>query len=149
MIPIHFLFFRRKDTDAMPPPPPAAPPKSKLTERQVNVVVTLCAYAIAAALILGTAHAMRNTLPDAEGLQRDNFLHIIESFRQPTDRGLGDTVARLFAAQGAENITRMLQSAGIDCGCKQRQDRLNQLFPYHWGVDTFPVKCQNCTTGAK
>ena len=42
----------------------------------------------------------------------------------PPSRGLGDTVAKL-AAPVAE-----LFGIGDDCGCAERQAKLNELFPY-------------------
>ena len=39
-------------------------------------------------------------------------------------KGLGDTIAKISEALGIDSLV------GDDCGCKQRQDRLNNLFPY-------------------
>jgi hypothetical protein len=43
-------------------------------------------------------------------------------------RGLGDTVAAFTKATGIDRVVKTL--AGGDCGCKERQERLNELFPY-------------------
>ena len=42
--------------------------------------------------------------------------------------GLGDTIAKITKATGIEAITKFI--AGEDCGCNERKDKLNKLFPY-------------------
>ena len=45
--------------------------------------------------------------------------------------GLGDTLARLLGAAGGKLFKRWYQKiTGAPCGCKNRQERLNALFPY-------------------
>ena len=39
-------------------------------------------------------------------------------------KGLGDTIAIFTKATGLNKL------APIDCGCKQRQQKLNKIFPY-------------------
>ena len=50
------------------------------------------------------------------------------------DKGLGDSVARFTKATGlnklAENIANGLNIPG-GCGCKSRQAKLNEWFPYN------------------
>lgn len=48
------------------------------------------------------------------------------------DKGLGDSIARVTHATGMDRLAeKMAKYAGKrDCGCKKRQERLNQLFPY-------------------
>lgn len=43
------------------------------------------------------------------------------------DKGFGDTVARVARATG---IKSLVESVTKDCGCKQRQEKLNKMFPY-------------------
>ena len=43
-------------------------------------------------------------------------------------KGLGDTIAKVTKATGIEAVVKKV--AGEDCGCKQRQERLNIMFPY-------------------
>lgn len=43
-------------------------------------------------------------------------------------KGLGDTVAKITKATGIKKAVKFI--AGEDCGCDQRQERLNKLFPY-------------------
>lgn len=45
-----------------------------------------------------------------------------------TSRGLGDTVAKFTEATGIDKVVHFI--AGDDCNCKQRQEKLNKLFPY-------------------
>ena len=48
-------------------------------------------------------------------------------------RGLGDTVAKITKAIGIETAVKAVtQAVGVkDCGCSQRQDTLNRVFPYN------------------
>jgi hypothetical protein len=43
-------------------------------------------------------------------------------------KGLGDTVEKIATAAG---IKKLLEKYGPeDCGCDQRRDKLNEMFPY-------------------
>jgi hypothetical protein len=44
------------------------------------------------------------------------------------DKGFGDTLARIFTATGVKAVVEAV--VGSDCGCSQRQEALNELFPY-------------------
>jgi hypothetical protein len=48
------------------------------------------------------------------------------------DKGLGDSIARVTHATGLDRLAEKMAAARgkQDCGCKKRQERLNQLFPY-------------------
>ncbi|HEX4795513.1 MAG TPA: hypothetical protein VH370_17105 [Humisphaera sp.] len=49
----------------------------------------------------------------------------------PPSRGLGDTVARIANAIGANKAAKMYEHiSGHDCGCGKRKSRLNELVPY-------------------
>lgn len=43
-------------------------------------------------------------------------------------KGFGDTVAKFTEATGIDKVVHFI--AGEDCGCKERQEKLNKLFPY-------------------
>ena len=43
-------------------------------------------------------------------------------------KGLGDTIAKITEATGIKKVVKFI--AGDDCGCDERQDALNKLFPY-------------------
>ena len=47
----------------------------------------------------------------------------------PVDsRGFGDTFAKFTKATGIKKIVKKV--VGEDCGCSERQDKLNKIFPY-------------------
>jgi tyrosine-protein phosphatase YwqE len=48
--------------------------------------------------------------------------------RTPKAKGLGDTVAQITKATGIDKLVKFI--AGEDCGCDERQAKLNELFPY-------------------
>ena len=43
------------------------------------------------------------------------------------DKGLGDTIARATKASGLKALVKAVTK---DCGCEQRQEKLNKMFPY-------------------
>ena len=43
-------------------------------------------------------------------------------------QGLGDTIQKLTKATGIEALVKFI--GGDDCGCKERQEKLNKIFPY-------------------
>lgn len=53
--------------------------------------------------------------------------------RQKKAVGLGDTIAQITKVTGIEKLVKFI--AGEDCGCDQRKEILNKLFPYT------PPKC--------
>ena len=44
-------------------------------------------------------------------------------------KGLGDTVAKVTKATGIDKAVKFI--AGDDCGCEERKEKLNKLFPYN------------------
>ncbi len=48
---------------------------------------------------------------------------------EKTSSGVGDTVEKITEATGIKKVVKFF--AGEDCGCDQRKDKLNSLFPYH------------------
>ena len=59
-------------------------------------------------------------------------VRLLERLASPSDKGIGDTIARLTGAVGGDIFKkwykRIMKS---DCGCGDRQARLNRLFPLH------------------
>jgi len=51
---------------------------------------------------------------------------------QEESKGLGDTIAKVTNTLGIDKLAEeVAQAMGkSDCGCKKRQQRLNELFPY-------------------
>ena len=50
----------------------------------------------------------------------------------PASQGLGDTIAKFTSATKLDVVAEQIAKAvGVDdCGCKARQQKLNQIFPY-------------------
>ncbi len=48
-------------------------------------------------------------------------------------RGFGDTIAKVTKATGLDKVAKtMAKAAGkSDCGCNDRRDTLNRVFPYN------------------
>ena len=47
-------------------------------------------------------------------------------------KGLGDTVAKITKATGIKKVVeKVSEVTGKDCGCAERKDTLNRLFPYN------------------
>lgn len=44
-------------------------------------------------------------------------------------KGLGDTVAKVTKATGIDKAVKFI--AGEECGCEERKEKLNKLFPYN------------------
>jgi hypothetical protein len=61
-------------------------------------------------------------LLEKDGVVQDFKLSIMK------DRGLGDTIARFTKASG---IKKLADSIPGGCGCKNRQNILNNYFPYN------------------
>ena len=46
-------------------------------------------------------------------------------------KGLGDTIEKITKATGIKKVVKTIsKAAGKDCGCDERKDTLNRLFPY-------------------
>jgi len=50
---------------------------------------------------------------------------------RPKSKGLGDTIAKVTKATGIDRIVKAV--VGDDCGCAERQEKMNRLFPYSKG----------------
>ena len=47
-------------------------------------------------------------------------------------KGLGDTVEKFTKATGIKTIVdKVSQGLNVPCGCQQRKEKLNELFPYN------------------
>lgn len=51
--------------------------------------------------------------------------------------GLGDSIAKITNATGIDKMAEGVAKAmgRKDCGCKKRQEKLNQMFPYNNGLE--------------
>lgn len=55
----------------------------------------------------------------------DGNVNIMES------KGLGDTILKITKATGIKKVVDTISEiTGIDCGCDERQETLNEVFPY-------------------
>lgn len=46
-------------------------------------------------------------------------------------QGLGDSIEKLTEVTGIKKVVELFSEAtGLDCGCDERKEKLNQLFPY-------------------
>ena len=55
----------------------------------------------------------------------------IKLMRTPEDSGVGDTIARVIGPIGGDAYKQwFLETFGKACGCTERQDQLNERFPY-------------------
>lgn len=46
-------------------------------------------------------------------------------------KGLGDSIEKLTEATGIKTAVKLFSEiTGVDCGCDERKEKLNQLFPY-------------------
>jgi len=51
--------------------------------------------------------------------------------RPKKSKGLGDTIEQITEATGIKKVVDAISEAtGIDCGCGERKELLNKLFPY-------------------
>ena len=51
--------------------------------------------------------------------------------RPKKSKGLGDTIEKITEATGIKKVVEAVSEAtGINCGCEDRKDLLNKLFPY-------------------
>ena len=53
-------------------------------------------------------------------------------------KGLGDTIEKVTKATGIDKIVEAV--AGDDCGCQDRKDKLNKMFPYYRTFDEADLK---------
>ena len=50
--------------------------------------------------------------------------------------GLGDSIEKLTEVTGIKKVVEMFSEAtGIDCGCNERIEKLNYLFPYNRNIN--------------
>jgi hypothetical protein len=51
-------------------------------------------------------------------------------------KGLGDTIEAITEVTGIKKAVEMFSEAtGIDCGCDERKEKLNNLFPYNRNIN--------------
>ena len=46
-------------------------------------------------------------------------------------KGLGDTIEKITKATGVKKVVnKIIKTTGKDCGCNERKEILNNIFPY-------------------
>ena len=58
----------------------------------------------------------------------------MSSRKRSKSKGLGDTIAKVTKATGVDKLVHAL--VGEDCGCDERREKLNKLFPYAQSMDS-------------
>lgn len=53
----------------------------------------------------------------------------VARYRDPEDTGVGDTIERLLGVWG-ERFKALMARFDIDCGCSDRKDYFNLVYPY-------------------
>jgi hypothetical protein len=48
-------------------------------------------------------------------------------------KGLGDSIEKVTKATGIDKLVKFV--AGEDCGCDERKEKLNKLFPYNSSIE--------------
>lgn len=59
------------------------------------------------------------------------WARVITRLKSPEDAGVGDTVARLIGEVNSDQFKHWhRRTFGVDCGCDERQQHWNLLYPY-------------------
>ena len=53
----------------------------------------------------------------------------VKNTEAKVSEGLGDTLGKIFESTGVTKLVKFI--AGEDCGCEERKQKLNELFPYN------------------
>ena len=59
------------------------------------------------------------------------YSHDVQEILNTRSKGFGDTVAKITHSTGLHKLAELYtEITGRDCGCRNRQEALNKLFPY-------------------
>jgi len=85
---------------------------------------------------------------DVVNIVKDEAQELVNEIKEDVAEGLGDTLEKVFEKTGIKKLVKFI--AGEDCGCDERKEKLNKLFPYrkpncltqdeHITLETFFVK---------
>jgi hypothetical protein len=73
----------------------------------------------------------KNTKQEIPTDKRTKAYKIWKANYEKESKGLGDSVEKITKATGIKKVVEKFTPEGKDCGCDKRQERLNELFPYH------------------
>ncbi len=63
-------------------------------------------------------------------------------------KGFGDTIEAITEATGIKAVVEVFSKAtGLDCGCNERKETLNKLFPYNRNINCLTESDYNLLTG--
>lgn len=83
-------------------------------------------------VVYGNCDIVRNA-PESRIKQKKPprlWTEVVGWFRAPGDIGVGDTVQRIAAKFGGERFKKFAEKVGMPCGCTDRQNEWNKLWPY-------------------
>lgn len=63
-------------------------------------------------------------------VSQDRLLRHIQRWRQPEDKGLGDTLKHIADDLGGKQFAEWLKKWGVDCGCEDERAYWNEKLPY-------------------
>jgi hypothetical protein len=62
--------------------------------------------------------------------KRPVWVRLVSVCKSSEDIGVGDTIKRIAAEIGGERFKVWAKQCGIPCGCTERQEILNEKYPY-------------------
>lgn len=65
-----------------------------------------------------------------QGANSYQWTKLIKWLRKPEDKGIGDTAKRIAAKFGGERFKAFAKRIGMPCGCTERQEEWNRIWPY-------------------
>lgn len=95
--------------------------------RRVDVRCTACGEQIVCAGDVRPGQLLIQSVPRE---QWPAWANIIARYSKPQDAGVGDTAQRIAARFGGEWFKWLSGKIGIPCGCTQRQEEWDRLYPY-------------------
>jgi orotate phosphoribosyltransferase len=72
----------------------------------------------------------REHVLDLQGQEWPRVVKMIAKRKVSSDRGVGDTLERLFSHVGGRQFKRVMELLSVECGCGDRQEWLNNTYPY-------------------
>ena len=70
----------------------------------------------------------RKVVTEVTEILKDEAKELAQDVKKEVSEGLGDTLEKVFKATGIDKVVKWI--AGEDCGCDERKEKLNQMFPY-------------------
>ena len=62
---------------------------------------------------------------------KENIMDLKDLIQMQESKGLGDTIHKITTATGIKKVVdKISEKTGKPCGCGQRRETLNKMFPY-------------------